>query len=325
LALAESVLRAPPAADPVPVVASGAAPALDPGRPIVALVWNVQFCAGRARHFFYDGGPDVTVPIGEQVATLDRIGAALVREGADLVLLQEVDRGSDRTNRVDQLEELLRRCPYPRAASAPYHRNRYVPHPPHRHLGRMDMHLVVLSRLAIGRAVRHALPALREGWLRQQFNLRRAVLEAAVPLADGRDLRVLNVHLSAFSGGDGTLPAQLARVEALLAEGTALCGGDFNALPPEDDPSRLGADRVHFDEHALRPLYERYTSAVPAEAHADEPERWRTWMPPGSSVADRALDHVFVTPEVEVLDVAVLSGLADASDHLPIRLELRVR
>lgn len=330
VALADAVWRRPSAVEDVPVVGAHAAPLLEPGRPFTVLVWNVQFCAGRSRSFFYDGGEAVHVDPAETRAALDRIGRVLRDQDADLVLLQEVDRGSDRTQRLDQHAELLARAPYPCHASAAYHRVRYVPHPPHQHLGRVDLHLSLFSRLRATRAERHALPAVSsEGWLRRQFNLRRAILEATLPLADGRVMRVCDVHLSAFTHGDGTLTQQIAgvaeRMRAARDSGAlVVAGGDFNALPPGDDPARLGPDAGQYalDGEPLGALYDEFRSAVPREAHLDEPERWRTWLPFGRTDAQRAIDHLFVGPGVEVLDAAVLTGVSDVSDHLPLRFEL---
>ncbi|MEQ1508166.1 MAG: endonuclease/exonuclease/phosphatase family protein, partial [Myxococcota bacterium] len=317
--------------EPVAVVGAAAAPVLAPGRPLSILVWNVQFCAGRSRTFFYDGGDAVHVDPDDQLRALDAIGRVLRDQQADVVLLQEVDRGSDRTGRVDQHAELLARCPYPCHASTAYYRNRYVPYPRHQHLGRIEMHLSVFSRFRIAGATRWPLPELAEPWLRRQFNLRRALLEATVPLTDGRSLALFDVHLSAFSRGDGTLPRQLGAVADRLraardAGHPVVLGGDFNALPPGDDPSRLGPDAGLYadDGEPLRIVADTFASAVPPEAHRDEPERWRTWLPHGAHVADRAIDHLFVGPGVEVLDVAVASGVTDASDHLPLRIELTV-
>jgi endonuclease/exonuclease/phosphatase family metal-dependent hydrolase len=332
VALVDSVLRRPGPMEPVPIVGSGAAPVVEPGRPFTVLVWNIQFCAGRSRVFFYDGGDAVHVDRAEAAAAVDGIGRVLREQDADLVLLQEVDRGSDRTGRVDQHAELLARAPYPCHASTPYFRVRYVPHPPGNHLGRVDMHLSVFSRFSAVTAVRHALPAVAsEGWLTRQFSLRRAVLELTLPVADGRALRVCDVHLSAFTHGDGTLPLQIDGVAERLRvagrEGAlVLAAGDFNALPPGDDPARLGVDAGQYadDGEPMRVLFDAYRSGIPREAHEDEPERWRTWLPFGSPVAERAIDHLFVGPGLEILDAAVLSGVSDLSDHLPLRFEVAV-
>jgi endonuclease/exonuclease/phosphatase family metal-dependent hydrolase len=330
-ALADAVATAPAMVEPAPVTAEGGLPLLRPGQTLRVLVWNVQFCAGRSRKFFYDGGDAVHVPPGDVYATIDRVAAVLRAEDADLVLLQEVDRGSDRTGRVDQHAEILARSPYPCHTSVPYHRNRYVPHPPANPLGRMDLHLSLYSRAPVGEARRIALPERRaDPWIRRQFDLRRAILEVDLPLADGRVLRVGDVHLSAFTGGDGTLRQQVARVHDRLSVARAeripaLYAGDFNALPPDDDPHRLGAHAGAYldDRGVLEPLYTDFTSAIPREAHQDEPERWRTYLPFGADAPERALDHAF-TQGLDVLDAAVLTGHDRWSDHLPLRLEIAV-
>ena len=329
-ALIDSVWRAPRGAVPVPVIGGRAAPVLDPGQIVSVLVWNIQFCAGRSRQFFYDGGPAVHVAPAEAEAHLDRIGEVIATQDADFVVLQEVDRGSDRTQRTDQHAEILARAPYPCHASTAYFDNRYVPHPPDDPLGRVEMHLSVLSRYRVATGTRWPLPALSEPWLRRQFNLRRALLQLDLPLSDGRTLSLFNAHLSAFSGGDGTLPRQIGAVrDRLVAAGPdrpQVLAGDFNALPPVDDPARLGAAAEHYaaDIDAMQVLFDRFRSVVPLEAHRDEPERWRTWLPHGAERPERALDHAFVTDAVEVLDASVLSGISDASDHLPIRIEIAV-
>jgi endonuclease/exonuclease/phosphatase family metal-dependent hydrolase len=306
----------------------GAGPPV-PQRPLRVLTWNIQFAAGRDQRFFYDGGRDVHVDPAALRPTLDRIAAVIRASDADLVLLQEVDRGSDRTGRLDQHQALLDRLSYPCHASTWYYRNPYVPYPSWQHLGRMEMHLSVFSRFGISAARRWRLAEMREAWVYRQFNLRRAVLELDLPRAEGGVLRVFDVHLSAFSKGDGTLPLQIDAVAERMAladrQSTPfVTGGDFNALPPGDPPARLGADAALYSDGGwpIDPLFRTWTSAVPLERHQDEPQPWRTWLPPGSEEADRAIDHLFVSSDLEVHDAAVLRGDPGASDHLPLLVEV---
>jgi endonuclease/exonuclease/phosphatase family metal-dependent hydrolase len=313
------------------VAIAGSAPPLPPDRPLTVLSWNVQFAAGREQLFFYDGGRAVHVAPDAVRRTLDRIAEVIRATDPDVVLLQEVDRSADRTGRVDQLAELLARAPYPVHLSTPYYRSPYVPFPAHQHMGRMDMHLVALSRYRIDHAIRWQLPMLHESWLRRQFNLRRALLELRLPRGVGQ-LRLFHTHLSAFSRGDGTLPRQVDVICEHLATADAdgapwLLAGDFNALPPGDDPARLGVDAALYAEARtpVAPLFERWIPAVSIDRHASEPERWRTWLPHGDAVAERAIDHVFVSRDVEVVDVRVLADDHDVSDHLPILVTIRAR
>ena len=229
---------------PAPVVCAAEAPSLPRGQTVKVLVWNVQFAGSRQYEFFYDGGKQVHVPEADVLATLDAIAAVIREQDPDIVLLQEIDRGSDRTARIDEHAELLSRLAYPCSTSTPYHQVAYVPHPAFEHMGRVNMHLSVFSRYRIDAATRTQLPLLVEPWWRQVFNIRRALLDVDLPLAGGGRFHVFNTHLSAFSNGDGTLERQVAVLDSVLTR-TALAGdafvigGDLNSLPPGDDATRL--------------------------------------------------------------------------------------
>lgn len=333
VALIRGWVWCPPAELVVPVQRTGEAPHLEPGGSLTALVWNLQYCGSRNYHFFYDGGDDVHVAAAHVQQALAGVAEVLAHADADLVLLQEVDRRSDRTGGVDQLEDLLARRPHPRYAATSYHRVRYVPHPPQQHLGRVDMQLATLARRETRSSRRFQLPLLREPWLRRQFNLRRAILELEVSRGGDRPpLVVLNTHLSAFSQGDGTLDEQVDMLlQRLAAHDTAgspwLLGGDLNMLPPGDDPGRLGDEAVWYSDasNPLQRIFDAgHRSALPVEALATYPGEVGTYLPPGSAQADRTLDYLFVSPGVEVISADVLSQYSHVSDHLPLLAELRI-
>lgn len=327
-ALLRTIVWLPDDVEEVTPVCAPEAPPLPRDRPLKVLVWNVQYAGSRAHWFFYDGGQDVHVPASVVPATLDRIAEVIRAADADLVLLQEIDRDSARTGRVDEHAELLARLDFPCHVSTPYHRVAYVPHPSHRHLGKVDMHLSVFSRYRLDAATRTALPLMVEPWWRQLFNLRRALLEVSLPVDGGGHLRLFTTHLSAFSRGDGTLDRQMAVLDeattrAELAGDWWLLGGDLNALPPGDDPTRLGAAGLEYTEPVspVTRLFERHASVIPAAQYQREPERFRTYLPYGATAPDRTLDYVFTGRKVGVVSARVLQEL-DVSDHLPLLVEL---
>jgi endonuclease/exonuclease/phosphatase family metal-dependent hydrolase len=313
----------PDRVEPVAVVSDPTAPLLPRGAPVRALVWNIQYCGSRRHHFFYDGGRQVHVPPGDMAATLAEVARVIRAADPDLVLLQEVDRGSDRTGRVDEHAELLRQTGYPCHASAPYHRAAWVPHPTHQPMGRVDMHLSVFSRHPIASAQRVQLALLQEPWWRRMFNLKRAVLEVRLPVEGGGELAVLNTHLSAFSHGDGTLQRQVA---TLLGRATGerlfLLAGDMNALPPGDDARRLGEAAVEYPEATspVAPLFRRLRAFSPA---APDPA-WRSYLPFGATEPDRQIDYVFCGQEVQPGAAQVLQERS-ISDHLPILVTFIIR
>lgn len=182
-----------------------APPATPPAAPLRVLVYNIH------------AGKDAA-----GVDNLDRV-AEMVREtGADVVLLQEVDRGTERSGRVDQLAELSRRTGFHGVfgKTLDYQGGGYG--------------IALLSRWPVSGDTLIPLPVeppqARAGGSREP----RGVLRARVD-APGGALYVLNTHLDA-SGGDtyrrqeaatllaeaGQLPDEDARV---------LMGGDLNATP----------------------------------------------------------------------------------------------
>ncbi len=292
------------------------------GSTLSLLAWNVQFGAGRSLRFFYDGGEAVHVPAPEVAAAMAAIRETLADAAVDLAVLQEVDVGSSRTGGVDEIEALVRGGGWPTAAYAAVHDVRHLPWPAGSAMGRVHMAQATLARVALDRAKRWPLPALRESRIGRALNLRRADLETTL-MFDGAPLSVHNVHLSAFSKGDGTLERQLAAIEAALPARSWVVAGDFNALPPGDDAARLGLDAADYPE-VRGPLTRWYDRGWGAISDPDAP-KWRTWLPYGSNIPERMLDHVFVSPDLEVTSVEVLRLDPCPSDHLPIRVEIRRR
>ncbi len=304
----------PAPVEAVPVLSRGEGRALRPGDEFTALTWNIQYAASHRYTFFYDDGPTVAVPAEVVHETLAAIAGVLREVDADLVLLQEVDRGARRTAGIDELALLWDKLDYPQWAGCAYHRSAYVPKPLREPMGRVEMWMVSFSRLAIQRAERRALVALQEPWIVRRFNLKRAILSAQVG-----GLRLANVHLSAFANGDGTVPKQIAALKAWMGEGPNwLVGGDFNALPPRDDPARLGRWAKEYADTTppLAELLPDVGSAIPLERLL-LPEN-RSYLPPGAQEPDRVLDYLFHSPSVEVLESRVLKIAPWISDHLPV-------
>lgn len=302
-----------------PVVPRGEAPPVPAGRRLRVLSWNVQFCAGRRCLFFYDGGRDSRVSAAEVEHTMDGVASLIRRQAPDLVLLQEVDRNSTRTARIDQHTVLAKRLGYPVTASTPYFKVPYVPVPPHQPMGRVEMHLSVFSRFGLGPGRRIRLAGLDEPAWRRAFNLRRAVLNVGLQREDAPDLSVFLTHLSAFSRGDGTLARQVQTVlRSVGTGGPMLLAGDLNSLPPGDVSGRLGAAASLYDagQTPIQPLFDGLEPVCPPPGDVLNPD-YRSYVPYGSNVPDRTIDYVFGRG-LTVDRVRVVPEGAAWSDHLPI-------
>jgi endonuclease/exonuclease/phosphatase family metal-dependent hydrolase len=291
------------------------------------LVWNLQFAASRRHHFFYDGGEKVYVDPQEIEDNLTKIAQVIRKANADIVLLQEVDRDSARTGHIDQVGRINELLNYPCVTTTPYFKAPYVPHPSHKHLGGMDMHLATLSRYKTNPSTRYQLTLLNEPWYRRIFNLKRAALVTPMVTQDGRSLQVINTHLSAFSNADDTLPKQVAELQNIVAHlqsHPTILAGDFNALPPGFDRNQTAEpDFYHEKQSPIQPLFDSLVTPTPPSDLGADREKYGTYRPFRAQIPDRTIDYVFGA-NVTFHDHTVIrtEGL---SDHEPVLVTVSLK
>jgi endonuclease/exonuclease/phosphatase family metal-dependent hydrolase len=264
------------------------------------LSWNVQWCRGM------DGRVDPK-----------RIAAEAKRlADPDVFCLQEVARNFPEmagSAGEDQVEILLQEMPGYEAFFVPA-----IDLPGKK--GRRRFGNLVMSRLPVGRVLRHLLP-----WpaARDVQSMQRAAVEVVVKAPFGF-LRVMTTHLEYYSKEHRG--AQIDRLHALHAEAltpkkdveesgsyesypraaSALVCGDFN-LPPTDSHHRKMLDGGFVDAwdalHAGKPRQPTF------HLYDDEPEM--------------CCDYVFITPDlVPRLRSIRIDSQTQASDHQPVMVEL---
>ncbi len=291
---------------------------LRPGDRFSVLTWNVQYAGSRENLFFYEGGNAVHVPEGRVRKTMKSIAGVIGQMSPDLVFLQEVDRDSDRTARIDQLQAYLDAGEWACWSSTPYHKSAYVPHPSWKHLGRVNFHLSILSSFALEKGGRIALPGLSESWIRRQFNLKRAIQWLTLPVEGGDPIRIANTHLSAFSFNDGTLRNQVRILrDWMQLPHPWLLAGDMNMLPPGDDINRFQNISPNYTEDP-NPMLELEPERFDvARKNLLGPEN-RTYLPFGADEPDRKIDYLLASEDLELIEQRVLREANEMSDHLPI-------
>jgi len=326
----------PAAIQDEPVDCTQAAPTLMPGQSLKLMAWNVQFMAGKNYVFFSDlpagYAPDERPSPEDITKTLGEVARVIRAENPDVVLLQEVDDGAARTDYEDQLARLLPLLPpeYVCHTTAFYWKAAYVPHP--RIHGAVGLKLAILSKFRIASALRHQLPLMPNDPLSQQFSLKRAILEAHLPVEGGRDFVALDTHLDAFAQGNDTMARQVAQVDALLAQLTEagnawIIGGDFNLLPSAEARGALIASHQGFynPQSEIAPLYAHY-QAVPSYAETSgEAPKWYTYNAndPAIKAPDRTLDYLFFAKNVQLGQHYVRQrDTLPISDHMPLIAEV---
>ncbi|HEX2077738.1 MAG TPA: endonuclease/exonuclease/phosphatase family protein, partial [Longimicrobium sp.] len=222
---------------------------------------------------------------------LPRVADLVRATGADLALLQEVDRNTRRSGPADQPAALARLTGYPVAFG--------------RTIGFQggDYGIALLSRWPIRRDTLIPLTVAAPPGGTAEGREQRGVLLAVVD-APGGPLAVLNTHLD-HTGQDVWRMQEIAgvlRVAATMDAGLpVLLGGDLNARP--ESP-------IHQELRAAG-----FRDAWPECGSGDA-------MTFPAAAPDRRIDYLYLAGETRCLEARVLAS--DASDHRPLLVRLRL-
>ena len=314
------------------IISLAPAPQLTSGQQLKILSWNVQFFAGRPNNkFFFDGGSDPWPSADKVTATAKAVAKIIEQEDPDIILLQELDDGAERTRFHDQLQQLLDLLPenYAAHTSSFYWLADFVPHT--ELMWGVGMKMSIISKYRLEQARRYALPAITtDDIFTRQYNPKRAIHGVTLPIEGGGKLHVLNTHLSAYAQGTDTMLHQVASVDKILgnfaAQGeTVVLAGDFNLIPSDAAYQDLGADSRKYynaDGTEIAPLLQRYRS-IPSlpETLSSNKQDWFTHIPNDnkSSMPDKTIDYVFYAGDLILGEHYVRSsGTLKISDHLPV-------
>lgn len=208
------------------------------------MTYNIGFGAySRDYSFFMDTGrmQDGTETVGkhsrarskeeEEKNTQGSIG--LVRqEDADFVLLQEVDVKADRSYQVNQRDWILEEMDGYGSVFANNFHSAYLFYPftePH---GSVEAGMLTLSKYRISENIRRQFP-VSDAFITKFTDLDRCFLVTRCPLENGRELVLVQVHLSAYDEGGKIRASQLKMLNEVLSEeqkkgNYVIAGGDFN-------------------------------------------------------------------------------------------------
>lgn len=233
----------------------------------------------------------------------------------DILALQEIDFDAYRSFNLNQQYAVSAALEMAFGAIAINWDERYVPFPywpPQAHYKKVVSGQAVLSRYPIRRNERLVLEKVPTN----PFYYNALYLDRVAQITEidvsGQTLIVINVHLEAFDAPTRIRQTQVVRE---LAEGYAedypvLLVGDFNSSlnrDEGDDPRSIG---LLLDSPVL-------ASALPTAPSSftfpsDQPQY--------------VLDYIFYTPAtLEMVSAEVVAEAAQASDHLPVQAQVRLR
>lgn len=195
----------------------------------------------------------------DHAVDLSRIAGVLGRLDADVITLQEVDQGTDRTGRVDQVAVLAERLGYRgiHGAHRPFQGGAYGN--------------AILTRLPVRASRTHRIPPAAGSAL--------AVLEVEVAVPGLGPVSVVSVHLA---GSVDERTAQADAITGLFAAAgrPVILAGDFNGRPDDAAVAWLSARWRRLDKVGPRHTFP-----------ADRPDREIDFVMVATDAGLEAIDH----------------------------------
>lgn len=294
------------------------------------LSWNIGYAGlGDDMDFFYDGGKMTRGTLSRTRVNLDSISHFLKRKSdRDFILIQEVDLHSKRSYYLNELDTLLNQSTF-HPALAPNYVVGFVPVPPKDPMGQVNSGILSLSRFLPESSVRFAYPG-KFGWPNRLFNLRRCMLVNRYPTSNGKELILINTHMSAFD--DGSLKKQeMQFLKEFIGNeysggNYVVVGGDWNQSPPGFPLTRFGENY-------------KSESFILSNIGSDfMPEDWK-WAFDPESPTNRynneiyspgktfrcLIDMFLVSPNIEVVQNHTYDLNFRNSDHNPIEMQFLLK
>lgn len=296
------------------------------------LIWNIGYGGlGSESDFFLDGGKMVRPSKELSQKYIDGILTTVsANSDVDFMLLQEVDILAKRSYEVNEFESIASVLDGFSQAHAMNFNVKFVPKPlvSFSPIGKVQSGLATYSKYNIAQSTRFQFPG-SYGWPTKVFHLDRCMLESRVPLANGKELVIINSHNSAYDGGM-LKPKEMAYLkEHLLKEyekgNYVVVGADWNQCPPGfayDSFSKGSADDYHQDNIAEDYMPAgwqwAYDGEVPTNRKlASKYEKGETFT--------TLIDFYLISPNIELLKVEGISLDFENSDHQPVRVKIQLK
>ncbi len=310
------------------------APRMKAKQSLKVLTWNVQTMSGKNYIFWSDlpnnDGPDEKPAPEDVTKTFEEVVRIIKDENPDIILIQEIDNGAERTGYENQLVRLLKLLPekYKCSTSAFDWKAAYVPHA--RIRGSVGWMVAIVSKYQISAAERYQLVTAKKDWLTEKFSIKPAMLTAHFPTEQGVEFIAATLHFDIYVPGSNAKDLQVKQVKDLLAQWDKqnipwILGGDFNLLPYDDSAYArlLESHKPSYNPKSeIKPLFDAY-QAVPSAAELTGVDfaDWLTRFPndPAISGPDRTLDYFFLPGTITIGEHYVRQNdTLKISDHLPV-------
>jgi endonuclease/exonuclease/phosphatase family metal-dependent hydrolase len=295
---------------------------------ITLLSWNIGYCGlDKEMDFFYDGGTKVTTPKEICLKNLSGVMSFLrSNDSIDFVFLQEVDRKSKRSYKLDEYKIIAEHLKTHSSYFAANYDVFFVPVPLTSPMGKVFSGITIMGKAKTSSSIRYAFPG-QYGFPTQLFMLDRCFLVNRYPLTNGKDLILINTHNEAFDSGD-IRKAQMEYLKNFITDeydkgNYIIAGGDWNQCPPDFRPE-FSDNMVNTSQMVINMDYLpgdwkwAYDSKIPSN-------RTVTAAYDPSTTTTTVIDFFLLSPNIDCAYVKCINLNFENSDHNPVIIKAKLK
>jgi len=289
--------------------------------------FNIGYCGlDENQDFFMDGGKKSKSESYEKtMENYNALAKFLTEVRTDFYFLQEVDVKSKRSYDINQVQlsnELLN--DYSSSFALNY-MVKWVPMPIFDQMGYVKSGIVTYSKYLTESSIRYSLPIEEKGIVRY-FDLDRAMIEVIIPLENGKNLYLVNIHLSAYDKGGVIKKKQTEYIinyvnRAYNEDNYMVIGGDWNQLLDSNLLARYGESVPYWLGTLPEEIYTlgfnlAFDSTNNTVRDLDSPYvKGKTF--------ETVIDGFLISPNLEIINTKTHDLRFRNSDHNPVTVTLK--
>lgn len=198
-----------------------------------ALTYNIGFGAYTPDFsFFMDGGKSSWAKSKDSVKeTIKGAGELVASKDPDFALVQEIDLDATRSYHVNEYSILKENIPAYNCVFAQNYDSAFLFYPFTQPHGKSKAGLALFSKYPITGSMRRSFPISTS--FTKFFDLDRCYSISRVPVDNGKELVIFELHMSAYGNSDAIREEQIRMLSEDMqkeyeAGNYVICGGDFN-------------------------------------------------------------------------------------------------
>ena len=206
---------------------------LTAGEKYSALTYNIGFGAYTPDFsFFMDGGKSSWAKSKDSVKeTIKGAGELVASKNPDFALVEEIDLDATRSYHVNEYSILKETIPAYNCVFAQNYDSAFLFYPFTQPHGKSKAGLALFSRYPVTGSLRRSFPVSTS--FTKFFDLDRCYSISRVPVDNGKELVIFELHMSAYGNSDAIREGQISMLSADMkkeyeAGNYVICGGDFN-------------------------------------------------------------------------------------------------